>query len=213
MPKNGSADFVVDPLSFMESNIVVVTMGNMDPGVKAVSLIEFSDAAGKLHGKTLTVYKLVEREKNDLGAGFLAYWCPYKNDSIHSVMLGNMAKFMFTPQMDGCSLGIGTQSNGVCRVAHVNTAKYGEDLEGSLGVDAARGEQRKLQKNLLIGELGKNVQIVSPDTYMRDADNSLCLKATTFGFHNVNYDWRIYTQRYWKPPGNDYFHRGVHKEI
>ena len=119
---------------------------------------------------------------------------------------------MFTATMDGCSFGVGSQTTGVCRVAHANEARFGANKEQTFGLSGARQFQRDEQQQRLTSELGANASIINPLHYMPDIDNELVLKSTTFGLHTLGRNWSFYTQRYWKN-GNTYFLREVTQQV
>jgi hypothetical protein len=192
-------EFMNDPLDFLSRNLLLPTefQGEMTAGIKCFKLRANNNKIAKRLGVVLPVWELVPGPP----PGILSYWCPYRGNELHSVTVGTRARFMFTATMDGCSLGVGHDvGNGTRLVSHVNSSSYGAGLEGTLGMDKAREEQRKMQSNLLRFTHGVgNVNIVGPLTYMKDVDGELALKSTTFGFRpdGVN-DWQFYTHRYYK---------------
>lgn len=213
-----TVNFLRNPLAFMDNNIIVPhhsAIGITQQTAKIHELCLFKGGAtGKKHGQNLDVWILKPRTENDPAEeGFYAYWCPYNQNETLNCVLGNGARYMFTATMDGCSFGVGSQVNGVCRVAHSNEATFGGNIRNSgVHVDGARQYQRDEQANRLKYTLGNNVGIINPLDYMRDYDGSFELKSTTFGIHTLGRNWSFYTQKYWKN-GNTYFLREVTQQI
>jgi len=212
-----TAQFLQDPLAFMQENIIVPHHANIDVDQQSARIHELclakGGAQGKKHGRNLDVWILRKRSDNDPGKeGFFVYWCPYNQNETLSCTLGNGARYMFTATMDGCSFGVGSQATGVCRVAHSNEARFGANKEATFGLGGARQFQRDEQQNRLTSILGSNASIINPLHYMPDHDNELILKSTTFGLHTLGQNWSFYTQRYWKN-GNTYFLREVTQQI
>jgi hypothetical protein len=146
-----------------------------------------------------------------------AYWCPYKQNDIRHATLGNDALYMFTPTMDGCSLGVGSPSgNGVCRVSHVNMGRSATAVSPDKPTPEARAQQRKMQKNYLISEHGHGVQILSPAEYQTwDAGGEIdnAIKTTTWGLHALGKAWEFYTQSYIKSGSKTYLWAGVRRGV
>ncbi|MEP9379133.1 hypothetical protein ABLE91_20640 [Aquabacter sp. CN5-332] len=67
-----------------------------------------------------SIYKVCPATPGNRKA-FPAYICPYSDNAIHSMMLGQAAEIMFTGEMDGCTFGVGMPNrDGGVRVAHAN---------------------------------------------------------------------------------------------
>ncbi|MBX7132680.1 MAG: hypothetical protein K1X67_08405 [Fimbriimonadaceae bacterium] len=132
------ADFVADPKHFLRNNILRCR-GTMPAGVTSIRSFKFQAmhyTGTKLSdGRAIPVYELVpivdqgERIRlrgNPAAANrdyLNAYWCPYFQDSYHAITVDSAADFMFTPNMDGCSFGVGSDTpSGARRVAHINLA-------------------------------------------------------------------------------------------
>lgn len=199
-------DFRDDPHAFMQNNVVYVAFLNDTTGLVNLT-IEARAPAGVVTNKVGGgVYKLRLARDGD-AAPLAAYVCPYAQDSIQSVMLGNAAFWCFTPTMDGCTFGIGSQANGAVRVCHVNSNRGGAAV-GSLGIDAHREQQRKLQRNFAKSKVGLNATLIEPDTYMAEGGEAYKLKSTTFGRHVANGPWTFFSQRY-RYAGHNFFHGDV----
>jgi hypothetical protein len=214
----GTADFLANPLTFMDANIVVPAGDSIGSTQDTATIHEFclqlTTVVGKKMGTDVHVYMLRKRNARDPDdSTFYAYWCPYSQNETLSAMLGNSARFMFTATMDGCSFGVGSQRSGYCRVAHANLGGYGARMESAYGTDNGRELQATGQVNQLQHALGgANIDVINPTDYMNDADGVRALKSTTFGVHDVGRDWRFYTQRYWKN-GRTYFLREVTHQV
>lgn len=198
-------DFRDDPYAFMQNNVVYVAFVNGTTGLVNLT-VEARTPAGVLTNAAGGVYKLRLAREGD-AAPLAAYVCPYAQDSVQSVMLGNAALWCFTPTMDGCTFGIGSQANGAVRVCHVNMNRGGAAV-GSLGVDAHREQQRKLQRNFAKSKVGLDATLIEPDTYMAEGGEAYKLKSTTFGRHVANGPWTFFSQRY-RYAGHNFFHGGV----
>ena len=142
------------------------------------------------------------------------YWCHYEYDSCHGTVLGRKHVYMFTPQMDGCTFGAGSQtSDGITRVAHCNAGEFGRqhltggNLVGSLQVQAHKQVETLdatfARKQVALG------RIVSPFGYLKGDDGiDFRSKATTFGRRNEYDQWKFYTQTYRTAAGK-FIHCGV----
>lgn len=113
---------VANPTDFMSRNVVY----QMVPGTAIVgstgrfTLVETQNKTGTTpDGKGCPVYEMRE---GDGSGSFEAYWCPYEDDKVRSVTLGQDPGLMFTAKMTGCSFGVGVPAlDGSVRVAHSNS--------------------------------------------------------------------------------------------
>ncbi|HEX7760175.1 MAG TPA: hypothetical protein VF459_11780 [Caulobacteraceae bacterium] len=203
-------DFRNDPLGFMQNNVVYVTIPNDTTGLVDLT-IELRNPAAVVSNKPgYNVFRL-RLAKNTDQAPLRAYVCPYQQDTIQGIMLGNQAQWCFTPTMDGCTFGIGSQgpgTNGTVLVSHVNTNRSGQAVGEAAGLDGHRQQQRKMQRNLVRSQVGMDAVLIEPDTYMTEGGEANKLKSTTFGSHAANGPWTFHTQRY-RYSGNTFFHGGV----
>lgn len=203
-------DFVADPVAFMTSNIVQVTeIPPDDPRLTQQPVrVTLHDTGMKIlnkpGGKLFELY--ITANVNALGIN--AYFCPYQNDKSFFIQLGNNADFMFTPQMAGCSFGIGTQNGGACRVGHVNFISLRNDYQTENEKrDRMYGAQAAFLQNRLAIAPGR---IIDPADY-RGPDRNL--SATTFGVRNAQQVWSFHTLRYNKPGNMTYMHHGIHQHV
>ena len=189
--------FAENPLEFMRSCIAVVTYQSKIPGKRRFKFepyarvnyatMEETPVVGSKLGRSLPVYKLSEAGYD--ANYFEAFWCPYDQNKVYGVNLDNTADFFFTPQMDGCTLGMGSTAQGCVRVAHANAARVGNA--------AGKDGQRTTQQAMLMSEISGPMETVRPASYMADhGDAAQVLKSTTFGVRNGADDWQIYCQRY-----------------
>ncbi len=209
--KSVSERFVLDPEAFMKDNIVLQCVHNDTEGLIDVVVKEGGGHA-KIHNRQGgKVCIMMQKGKSDLPS-LRTYFCPYNQNELKSTTLGNDALFMFTPTMDGCTLGIGSDAgNGVQRVTHANCARGGASAE-AWGIEIAREQQAKLQKNLLISQLGQTLQLISPNMYTTTSHGGR-YKSTTFGVHGFNMTWEFYTLKYAKLSQLSYIHGGVDRVV
>lgn len=218
-PQYASRDFMADPATFMDNNIIVphhaaIGVDQASGRIHEMCLV-LGGAQGKQAGRDLPVYILTKwSNAYPADQGFFAYWCPYNQNETLSCNLGNGARYMFTATMDGCSFGIGSQVGGGCRVAHANEGRHGGNLnQAGLSEAASREQQRLTQRNSLWAKLeSSQIDIIQPRDYMLDIDGAFALKSTTFGIHDLGRPWSFYTQRYWRN-GNKLFLREVTQQI
>ncbi len=194
MPGN-AADFIADPVGFMRGCVVIVTLNEMNPGKYWLKFDDYvangTSVIGSQTGTAIPVYKLVKGTSGD--NSFEAFWCPYGQSEVHACNLDNSADLVFTPQMDGCTLGLGSAADGCVRIAHANGAKFGRSEVG----DARKAKAREYQAVMLATTISGPTQMVTPDVYQADhGDGAQVLKSTTFGVRQGHDDWQIYCQRY-----------------
>ena len=209
-----------DPVDFMENNIVVVNFEGAPRNTddRPLNLVMYSLATdrviGKRLGEVLPVYFVTEASMllfspgaTAAGPAFPAYFCPYRKDDTLGTVISNKADLMFTAAMDGCSLGIGSQtSNGSRMIYHSNTAQL-----GSTSNPHAQGEAQSTTLNFMFGSSGVD-QIWGPGNYRFEMGQGV-LRSTTFGMRNTNSgDWNFYSQIYTQgqtPVPTTYFLREV----
>jgi hypothetical protein len=197
--------FQADPHAFMQNNIVYVAFANDTAGLQELAIQPRDPPTAVSNKPGYNVYMLRKARASD-AYRLLAYVCPYNLNSVQAEMLGNQALYCFTPQMDGCTFGVGSQANGVVRVTHVNTNRAGASAGGDL--NDHRTQQRKLQRNLALSKVGRNATLIEPDTYMDEGGQPYSLKATTYGRHAAFGAWTFHSQRYRHNAGT-FFHGGV----
>ena len=202
-------EFCAAPEAFMKKNVVLQTVPNGTRGLVDVVVVEGGGGGVVENIPTGRVCIMRLRREGDRYS-MPAYFCPYQQNSYkdQTTMLGNEALFMFTPTMDGCTLGVGSYGGpGVVQVMHANTSRAGLAAE-AWGLDEARAQQRKLQKNLLISELGQGVQTIAPDQYMVEPSGAFGYKSTTFGVHGLGGAWEFYVLKWMKLSAKVYRHGG-----
>jgi len=189
------ARFLSDPLGFMNDNVIVVTFEGADTDTLGdtpldLCLIErapLGGTAAKL-GRPLGLFAIgtagfaacVSYVKS-VSSPFRAYFCPYRGGQTLGTVIGSKADFMFTTQMDGCSLGIG-MANGMGE-----RLIYHSNVGGNVGA----------QQTQLTGKMGVGIETVwEPKSYrMEFGQSELC--STTFGVrHRLLNTWRFYAQTY-----------------
>jgi hypothetical protein len=203
-------DFIRDPLQFMRDNIVLVNTMRVSDDEPAIEVRVFENPNVRIgnmpNGR---VYEMGMRNNNrGRDDEYLKiYFCPYGDDEAHFITLGRDANFMFTPAMDGCTFGVGSQNGeGVVRVGHVNYALAGKKW----GAQDGQERQREAQRNVLGDRLGWNAKMIQPEMY-KGLQNDR--SATTFGILDDDYYWSFYTLRYIQLGGQTFLHYGVHNDI
>jgi hypothetical protein len=198
-------NLMADPAGFMADNIVIVEMeGNNAPRTTngPVTLRLYARPTARITGRKRSwksprvgVYYL---SPDPVPAFFMdaiidpniitAYFCPYKQGETHGTMISNGADLMFTTQMDGCTLGIGSRTPGGDRlIFHANSGGTSNVAMNNQD-QSLRAEFRT--NNTLIQ------QMWSPLDY-RTSRRGTAYKATTFGVRNPGTgDWNFYCQRY-----------------
>jgi len=208
----GLVDFILDPQNFMQTNIVrVVTPPNPnaipDNAPVRVTLHDTQKPASNIFGgKVFDLF--IPNDVN--AAGIDAYFCPYQDDQSFFITLGNAADYMFTPNMDGCTFGVGSQAAGVCRVGHVNFSYVQRDWYKS-GRIAATTRMRNAQTAFLKNRLNVgDDRLIEPAVYQGPLQN---FSATTFGVRGPNQVWSFSTLRYGQPGVNTFVHQGIHMHV
>jgi len=196
------SDFVADPKTFLKNNMlrVLFTMSARPNSVGQFKFELKQYTATKLsNGTQIPCYSLVpldaqetriySRAPTAANQHYLsAYWCPYEDDAMHSIVVNNQANFMFTSNMDGCSFGVGAPAvgTGACRVAHINLRSQ---ANSHVAQDAS----------LMVGGLDQHM--VKPDRYMTSSKTPTAIngeiKATTIGIRNTATGaWSFHYQQY-----------------
>lgn len=209
-------DFFDDPSAFLNTHIVVQMFPNEPPGFGEGDLYYFTvreSANAKVANKPGAKVCWMAEAPKKAPPALKAYWCPYEQNDMRHTMLGNLSRYVFTPTMDGCSLGIGSYNgNGGRRITHVNAGRSGTALSPDRPTPEARAQQSKMQANLLKGEHGLGVSIVSPNNYQNweiGDDINSSIKTTTWGVHSTGQDWQFFVQSYLKAGRYTYLWRGV----
>lgn len=182
------SDFFADPVAFMQANVVRCQFIDGSSGISAskpmvVTIRQVAEATvvgsktGKVFHLSANTAGLSRAEKMPI------FWLGYANNTASRMMLNDSAKMMFTANMDGCTLGIGSQAgDGGCLVSHANM------------ISAGGGEaQRSVQEGQLRGVFGDDgFRMIQPASYMPTSTGIGGFKATNFGI-NTNGTWDFYT--------------------
>ena len=203
MPEDVTDAFCADPEGFMRRNVVMQTIPSDTPA--GVIGIRMFAGAAKVEGDGDAKVCFTRLASKGQVPSLPAYWCPYEQDKMKSVMLGDDALFAFTPTMDGCSVGLGSAtSTGAQMMSHVNAARIGREWE-SEGIATARARQASSQNAQLRYKLGNDANILSPEDYRPKGKMS----STTFAVHPLGKPWTLYTLTYRKNVQGNYVHGGV----
>ena len=192
---SASQDFKDDPLDFMNNNVVIVRYGMGATKLKdranfvghtivgkavTLTLTPYNNYTGYLHDMRIPVYKLELGHQAGVDDQIFAYWCPYSDDKTYGVVLKDVADYMFTAEMDGCSFGVGSRGRDGSRlVYHANV--HGSD----------RQDQQDKQHSDL-ANVNASHMILHPTAY-RTLGAGLGYRVTTFGLRLKN-KWQFHYQ-------------------
>lgn len=193
-------DFIKNPLTFLNNNILVIGFDAFSPnhvtpssGVELFKFVQLpkNRALGSQLGESKPVYQLIPTNKADPGT-LEAYWCPYKQNDTLGIVLGHEADFMFTATMDGCTLGLGSQgADGSTLVYHSNLANM-----GSANNPHAQGEAQRTTLNMMYGASGHT--LFEPGAYRFEYGQNI-LSSTTIGARSRDTrKWHFWSQVYLK---------------
>lgn len=197
--------FKRDPVKFLEGNLVVCTYAGsttlnldkfettqaylVDEGIKTLALEVYPSnlvVARKL-GDDLPAYRIMPASAVGAtgGATFTSYICPYNQSYSFGITIADKADFMVTPQMDGCTFGVGSPtSSGARLVYHANCG-------GNKALQASR-----------IQTVLPGAKLWEKDQYMQERLNGYYgfrqfLKTTLIGVrNNTSGRWNFYSQVY-----------------
>jgi hypothetical protein len=208
------SDFYADPAAFLQTNIVRVSAIGLGPGERKSTPIRVQitqSISATLDGGGGAVYNMGRAAAGADNTNSLeCFFCRYAQNETRFATLTNAATYMFTPQMDGCTFGIGHKASGALIVGHSNAAQIGKDWEDQ-GIDKARGRQRQSQHTQLQSRMQWNGQFVRPEDYMTDVAGNTDL-ATTFGVRGPA-GWSFFVARYRKTGWSSFSHQGVHAHL
>ena len=209
MPEYITPAFSANPEGFMEKNIVIQKVPDATPAGQLDVVIIVAKGYGVINRKGGLVC-MMAKKPSSVEESMNIYWCPYTQNQLKSVMLGNDALYAFTPTMDGCSAALGSHGgNGVQMMSHANSGGIGGKLEKSLGIDVARQYQQAAQHIDLEKHLGTVTQIINPSDYRADGHGDHTMSSTTFAYHAMGKAWSLHTQTYRKVGTKTFFHGGV----
>lgn len=209
------SDFVRDPLEFMERHIVrcqffdfnnTVQINESRPHV--VTIKEMPGPAMVLNRPRGKVFYL----SNDVSGcarneQLPIFWVGFRPNKVTPGMLSNQSQVMFTANMDGCSLGVGSQAgDGGCLVMHANKARGMADADAQ-----ASAQYAQLHKKYD----AQDFRIVQPSSYLANEADPGKFNATNFGI-NLDGWWFFYTHGWrLKSGGMDgyYLHGGTREAI
>lgn len=200
-------DFVSDPLGFMEENILRcqffdgnVKISDSRPLVVTVKVMASDPKiVNRPNGKVY--YLTTDVTGCDLSSKIPIFWLGYKDNETVRGMLDNNSKLMFTANMDGCTLGVGSQNGlGGCLVSHANSKKSGPQNQG-------------LDQHTQLTDVfdGGDFWTIDPTAYMDGMGGTHIFKGTNFGMNQDGW-WMFHTHR-WMQLGSstagNYLHGGT----
>jgi hypothetical protein len=149
------------------------------------------------------------------------HFVPYFSDTTCGATLGSGAHYMFTPTMDGCTFGVGSQCGKSSVLVMHSNSKTSGDSYGTRDAGAL-DQQERVQKILLSSAFKSNndslASSIAPSGYMAlNGGISLgadIIKSTTFGRLRDG-TWSFYALRYRYMAGGGltpvFAHEGIHK--
>ena len=198
--------FLQDPVAFL-NNHVLLPPHEAQRGINTFTIFQSPELidlrARRGDGKLGQVYALAPSRAAPQEPKFVAYWCPYAEGQIHSVVLGRQANFAFTAKLTGCSLGIGSASaDGGRLFSHANAALEGAKVHKGTGsvIDAAIAQQQA-QLQLIAQhhqDQSQRVDVLTPALYrLNPKSMEEDMEATVVGVRDSkNNNWKFYLQRY-----------------
>lgn len=207
-------DFYADPHGFLQANVVRVPALRPRPGREPDDpmRVRITPAANQTIDNTAG--GVFDMSHAPAGAGdadsIECIFCQYAQGATRYATLTDAVRYMFTPQMDGCTFGVGHAGNGALIVGHSNAADIGLEWD-AYGVAVARARQRQSQITQLQSQMDWKGSFVTPADYMTDKVGKTD-RATTFGVRGPS-GWNFYTARYRKTGSFTIKHRGVHAQI
>jgi hypothetical protein len=205
------SDFVSNPVKFLEKHILRcqffdggVDIAESRPHVVTIKEMKNSPAivnstGGKVWYLTTDTSGCALNEKAPI------FWVGYRKNDVTPGMLTNASRLMFTANMDGCTLGVGSQGgDGACLVMHANKA--------SAGATGGRPAQALAQHGQLAsGYGGSDFWSVEPSAYMDGMGATGVFKATNFGVNQGGW-WFFYSHSWMQLSGStsgSYAHGGT----
>jgi hypothetical protein len=199
------AALVRGPLLFMQTNLVRPNLAGVF-GNDPIWMTLDEDKPAMLPGGQVIHSWSITLGAADRPDSFKAYWCPYGIDTTQSVTIGPAATLMFTADMTGCSLGVGSATDtGHQLVSHANCAQIGNLIASHYGNDnlamqlfVLRASQQSFQNLSLQQTHGGDpgMTAIEPPSYRQDArEPTQTLSSTTFGVKDDNDQWAFYVQK------------------
>jgi hypothetical protein len=212
-------DFHNNPGLFLNNNLVVQGAPNEPLGFHEGDVLHFTvleQPAFKVLNRVGMRVCIMKRLPAATAVSVAAYWCPYKQNDVKYTNIGNAAGYVFTPTMDGCTLGLGSyDGNGGRRIGHANMARTGAAVSSS-PTNESRDQQARMQGNFIKSELGLQATLLNPSDYQNwtvGGEVNNAIKTTTWGSHVVGGDWSFYVQSYIKAGSKTFTWRGVRQLV
>ncbi|MBB3898922.1 hypothetical protein [Roseococcus suduntuyensis] len=209
------SDFVRDPLEFMERHIVRCQFIDLESTVRisesrphVITIKEMPGPPMVLNRRGAKVFHLSNDVSGCARNEMLPiFWLGYRQNKVTQGTLSNQSRVMFTANMDGCSLGVGSQAgDGGCLVMHANKSRDMPDRDAQ--ATAQRGQlQRKFD--------GQEFHVVEPSTYLTNEADPGKFLATNFGINRDGW-WFFYTHSWRLKSGGMegyYLHGGTREAI
>jgi hypothetical protein len=188
---------IKDPRGFMDGIACMVSGSCYKPEFKGhPDLLTFEDvtfgrayrdvAIGRDYGSVEIPYLVLRKATSDDTVVFPAYLIEYEDGKTPTTVLGSAASLAFTANMNGCTLGIGSQSapNGSLIVTHSNArGQPSQAANTAMQRQAANTEMQRRQASAVVGRKGK---LFEPEHY-RSEDK----QAIAFGYRNGKGMWEF----------------------
>ena len=220
MPKGltPTAQFYTDPEGFCKANMLYPGGLGEDGGICWVRIVPFDRfqfgstiVRAKKRLFSIPCFTLEKVDTDD--DAFQAYWCPYKQNGMGEVAVGRSAKFLFTVQLNGCSLGFGSADQSGSRlVRHVNLSNAGPKSNTPAAQIGAKQIDQIQQQRIKLAEGAQGTKLVEPAAYrQKQSGGVLGGEANVFGvFQNGGWTVKALTYSTRKDPGRWTFtHTGV----
>lgn len=179
---------------------VLIIIGNVQPNSRQFRLTPYEyqyncDVRGIVPCYTLDAVQ----GGNDVRNTFYAYYCPYVQNGIQSIRVGQLLDYFFTAPLNGCSLGFGIpDETGTRVIAHANSIDAVPALvEEQHGIATARAQQAQHQAMRISGLMPVHEKIIHPSDYGQLPDDINPLVTTLIGIRNTRTGtWEFIRQTY-----------------
>jgi hypothetical protein len=185
-------EFLADPKQFMTTNIVLPSMSSprnkVEPSTPS-GIFQFSFVKSDKSDNLFRIENLDNYNQDK--PRFMAYYCHYSPDKMFSMTLGDEMNLMLTPAMNGCSFGVGSDTQSGARlVAHANVSRTEYSSQGIREQGATQAQQ--------IGETIPGASIIGPADYVGEN-----VFGTTVGVRRGGH-WSFFMQRWRRPTSGEY---------
>jgi len=159
---------------------------------------EFGDVPVRRFDRGSAKVYVMKCSKEKVEHGVAGYWLAYQQNQSHQVTIGTDAEYVFTPTVDGCTIGVGPSNGfGGHILSHINRGGW------------KANDQQVIEAKRISGE---NAVILDAGSYQKweawDLVPDNKIKTTVWGERTGN-DWRFFYQSYRVTGGFQYTWLGV----